>query len=150
MKGRIFITTQENLPFYFSFGDWIRPCWIPEDAHALIDPEGDIIRVDIAYFGDRFSFAEYFDKVFDPEKIDWDVSWCFAMFCSDFIDKWFYPDKFKWTYSEVLITFCSKHFDKWFDPDKLGRYDYLYLEYYCPDKRHIWGQYVTGVNGDNL
>ena len=68
--------------------------------------------------GVKLSFDEYFDKLFDPDKFNWEDSWRLARRCSEYFDTWFYPDKFKWKYSD-------------------------YLEKYCPDKKHIWGQYVT-------
>jgi hypothetical protein len=145
VKGRIYITTLENLPIFFDYGCWIRPCWIPEDAQALIDPQGDKIGVDKVVFGDRLSFAEYFGKIFDPERIDLKDSWILVRFCSDYFDKWFDPDKYNWGYSWALARYCSDYFDKWFDPE---RYNWGYswaLAKYCPDKKHIWGKYIQEV-----
>ena len=121
VKGRIYITTSEKLPRFFGYGCWIRPCWIPEDAQALIDPQGDKIGVDKAIFGDRFGFAEYFGTLFDPDKYNWgDYSWVLAEYCSDHFDKWFDPERYNWDY-------CG------------------YLAKYCPDKKRIWGKYIQEV-----
>lgn len=166
VSGGFHFTDYEHLPFYFTYGIYIREIKIPSDARIVKNPMGNKWRANKIILGKRYRIKEDFEKWFDPEKFNWEnysyilvrdhwdkfdlwfdtekfnyeSSTYLAKFCSNKFDQWFNSEKFNWVYgSNHLAQFCFDKFDKWFNPEKFNwRIASGYLAEFCSNKFEKW------------
>ena len=138
VKGGIYFTTKGEIHNFFSYGKWIRPVVIPDDAKVVLDLEGDKYRSNKLLFHPRENMGFYFDKLFDKKIFPKKDYWCIAWWCYNYFNKWFdkdiFPENSYWT----LSKYCSDKFDIWFDKRTFPKSNYWSLAEYCTDKFDIW------------
>ena len=138
VEGGIYFTTKEYLHRFFSYGCWIRPVKVPEDAKVIRDSSGNKYRADKLIFLERKEFEFYFDNIFDKEIFPRKDYYYLAMHCQEHLDKWFDKETFPRENYRYMAEYCSKHFDKWFDKEIFPRKDYYYLAMHCSEHFDKW------------
>jgi len=140
VTGKFYFTDLEHLPGFFDQICWIQSLMVPKYAEVII--EEDKISASKIILGNKITFQDYIETLFDPDKFNWEYSGALARHCSEYCETWFDPDKFDWFYSHYLADFCSEHFKLWFDPEK---YNWKYSDYlveYCSEYKSIWSKYL--------
>jgi hypothetical protein len=138
VPGGLYFTSLEHIIEFFNYGRWIREVKIPKDAKVIKDPDGNKWRADKIILGRKYSFEEYFEELWNPDKFNWDWSEYLAKYYSDHFDKWWNPERFDWKWSRYLAIYCSDHFDKWWNPEKFDWKWSRYLAIYCSDHFDKW------------
>jgi hypothetical protein len=138
VPGGLYFTDLEHVIKFFGYGCWIREVKIPKDAEVIEAPSGNKWRADKIILGRKYSFEEYFKKLWNPEKVNWNYSHYLAVYCSEYFERWWNPEKFDWYWSEYLARYCSRYFKIWWNPEEFDWAWSHYLAEYCSEYKNIW------------
>ena len=134
--GGLYFVDIDHLPLMFNYGDHIREIKIPDGSK--IAQNGYEWRTDKMILGRTIMKDEYFEKMWNPDKFNWEDSDYLARYSSEYIESWWNPDKFNWNDSWVLAMYCSKYFKIWWNPDLFDRHDLWTLAKHCSEYFETW------------